>query len=53
MTEEAEASEVDLAAALGVDGGVSAQCLSIYIPERDANGKKIRGQRKWIDEALS
>jgi hypothetical protein len=45
-------SDFDLAEALGVDAGISAQCFSIYIPDRDADGQEIGNQRKWVLEAL-
>jgi hypothetical protein len=44
--------EVDLTAALGSDGGVSTQCFTVYIPDKDREGKEIGNQRKWVLEAI-
>jgi hypothetical protein len=41
---------VELNEALGANGGVSVQCLTLYIPDRDKNGKVIRDQRRWVLE---
>jgi hypothetical protein len=41
---------VDLSAEVGADGGVSVQCLTLYIPERDEDGKVLRDQRRWVLE---
>src|SRR5947209_17410827 len=49
---ESAAEEVDLAAALGSDGGVSTQCFTIYIPNKDRDGNEIGNQRKWVLEAI-
>jgi hypothetical protein len=46
------AEGVDLAELLGVDSGVSAQCFSVYIPDKDRMGQEIGTQRKWVLEAL-
>lgn len=46
------ALEVDIGAALGSDGGISAQCFSVYIPNKDRDGKEIGNQRKWVLEAM-
>jgi hypothetical protein len=46
------ASEVDLGAALGSDGGVSTQCFTVYIPNKDKVGQEIGNQRKWVLEAI-
>ena len=48
---EALAVEIDLSAALGADGGVSTQCFSIYIPNKDRHGNEIGNQRQWVLEA--
>jgi hypothetical protein len=45
-------AEVDLAKALASDAGVSAQCFSIYIPNKDRKGQEIGNQRKWVLEAI-
>ena len=44
--------EFDIAEALGADGGVSAQCLFVYVPDKDRDGKEIGNQRKWVLEAV-
>jgi hypothetical protein len=44
--------EIDLGTALGSDGGVSAQCFAIYIPNKDREGREIGNQRKWALEAI-
>ena len=31
---------------------VSAQCLSIYIPNKDQRGQEIGNQRRWVLEAI-
>ena len=33
---------------LGAAGGVSVQCLTLYIPDRDSTGNVIRDQRRWV-----
>ena len=38
---ESTAEGVDLAEVLGVDSGVSAQCFSIYVPDKDQFGEEI------------
>src|SRR5437660_1995379 len=43
---------VDLASALGSDGGVSTQCFTIYIPNKDRKGREIGNQRQWVLEAI-
>lgn len=50
--QEQAAQEVDLAAALGSEGGVSTQCFTVYVPNKDRNGQEIGNQRKWVLEAL-
>jgi hypothetical protein len=47
-----ETTGIDLVSALGSDGGVSTQCLSIYVPNKDKVGREIGNQRKWILEAI-
>ena len=44
--------EVDLGAALGSDGGISTQCFTVYVPNKDREGKEIGNQRKWVLEAI-
>jgi hypothetical protein len=50
--QEQEAQEVDLTAALGSDSGVSTQCFTVYIPNKDRHGQEIGNQRKWVLEAI-
>jgi hypothetical protein len=50
--QEQGGQEVDLASALGSDGGVSAQCFTAYIPNKDRHGQEIGNQRKWVLEAI-
>jgi len=42
---------LDLTSALGADGGVSQQCFSVYIPNKDKNGNEIGDQRRWVLDA--
>ncbi len=49
---EAGAQEVDLGAALGADAGISSQCFTVYVPNKDRDGKEIGNQRKWVLEAI-
>jgi len=50
--QETGAKEVDLGAALGADAGISAQCFTVYVPNKDRDGKEIGNQRKWVLEAI-
>jgi hypothetical protein len=43
-------AEIDIAAAFGAEL-LSQERFSIYIPDKDRNGKRVE-QGKWIDEAL-
>lgn len=43
-------AEIDIAAEFGATL-LSQERFSIYIPDKDRNGKKV-AQKKWIDEAL-
>jgi hypothetical protein len=36
---------------LGADAGISVQCLTLYIPDRDQEGNEIGDQRRWVLEA--
>ena len=44
--------DLDLAGAFGADPGVSTQCLTLYIPNKDRHGREIGNQRKWVLEAI-
>jgi hypothetical protein len=46
----ADDSEIDIAAALGAEREASTQVLSLYIPDRDRNGRRINGGL-WIRKA--
>ena len=41
-----------LVEALGSDGGISTQCFSIYVPNKDREGNEFGNQRKWVLEAI-
>lgn len=42
---------VNLAEALGAAEGTAIECLTLYIPSQDRNGKKF-DPKPWIDEAI-
>ena len=44
--------ELDLASVLGAQENYSTQCFTVYIPNKDKEGKEIGNQRKWILESL-
>lgn len=44
--------ELDLGRALGSLEDASSQVLTLYIPDRDRNGRKIRAHRTWVQDAL-
>lgn len=46
----ADDSEIDIAAALGAEREASTQVLSLYIPDRDRNGRRINAGL-WIRKA--
>jgi hypothetical protein len=50
--QEQGGQEVDLGAALGADAGISTQCFTVYVPNKDRDGKEIGNQRKWVLEAI-
>jgi hypothetical protein len=37
--------------ALGADGGISVQSLTLYVPNKDRDGREIGDQRRWVLEA--
>ena len=43
--------EIDLAAVLGAEPGISSQLLTLYIPDRDRDGREVGTQRQWVLEA--
>lgn len=48
-----EEREVDLGAALGASDATSPQVLTLYIPNKDCDGKEFGTQRKWVLEAAA
>jgi hypothetical protein len=50
--EETEGVELDIAATLGAEPGISIQSFAIYVPNKDKHGKEIGNQRQWVLEAL-
>lgn len=42
---------MDLSEALGATGGVSIQCLTLYIPDRTSDGDAVINQRAWVEQA--
>src|SRR2546423_8694645 len=44
--------DVNVAAALGADAGISTQRFSLYVPNKDQDGAEIGNQRKWVLEAI-
>jgi hypothetical protein len=44
--------ELDIAAFLGAEADTFTQAFSIYIPNKDRDGKEIGNQRQWVLEAL-
>jgi hypothetical protein len=44
---------MDLAAELGTNGGISVQCLTVYIPDRDREGNEVPNQRTWVLRAAN
>jgi hypothetical protein len=43
---------VNLGEALATDGGISTQCSSVYVPDKDQQGNEIGNHRRWVLEAL-
>jgi hypothetical protein len=50
--QEQGTQEADLGAALGAGAGISTQSFTVYIPNKDRDGKEIGNQRKWVLEAI-
>jgi len=46
-----DVSELDLGTILGVTEGSSVQQLTLYIPDKDTNGKTIENLQRWIKKA--
>src|SRR5437763_7998052 len=43
---------LDFAASFGAEADPSTQAFSIYVPNKDRDGKEIGNQRQWVLEAL-
>lgn len=48
--QEPGAQDVDLGAALGAGAGISAQCFTVYVPNKDRDDNEIGNQRKWFSK---
>jgi hypothetical protein len=44
--------ELDIAGFFGADADASTQGFSIYVPNKDRDGREIGDQRRWVLEAL-
>ncbi|WP_367870484.1 hypothetical protein [Luteolibacter sp. Populi] len=44
---------MDLSNQLGATAGTSVQCLTLYIPNKDQNGREIGNQRSWVLEGAN
>ena len=51
LDEDEDDFETDLADALGATESPSQQTLTLYIPDRDREGREIGTQRRWVIEA--
>lgn len=49
--DEPQELEFDLGAEMGAEANPSAQCLTLYLPDRDIEGKEIGNQRRWVLDA--
>jgi hypothetical protein len=47
-----QAVSVDIGEALGADPGVSFQCFTVYIPNKDKDDQEIGTQRRWVLDAI-
>ncbi len=45
--------ELDFVSGLGAEESVSVQTLTLYIPDRDREGKEIGNQRQWVLEGAA
>ena len=43
--------EIDLGAELGAAEGFSTQRLTLFIPNKDQTGRKLKDHKRWVDEA--
>ena len=39
---------MDIGHALGADGGISVQALTLYVPNKDRDGREFGDQRRWV-----
>ncbi len=46
-----DAGGIDLTAALGATEPASTQMLTLYVPDKDREDRKIQNQERWVDEA--
>ena len=51
MTDDEDMLEIDVGAALGADSEPSTQVLTLFIPDRDREGRELGNQRRWVLEA--
>jgi hypothetical protein len=49
---EGDEVDLDFAAFFGTETDTSTQAFSIYVPNKDREGKEIGDQRRWVLEAL-
>ena len=47
----AVARDATIKTALGADGGISTQCFSLYVPNKDKSANEIGTQRQWVLKA--
>jgi hypothetical protein len=43
--------EFDFAAEIGAEGSHATQRLTVYLPDKDRNGRKLKNQVRWVKEA--
>ena len=43
---------LDLGKMLGAAEAAASQVLTLYVPDRDRDGRKVREHQMWVDEAL-
>jgi hypothetical protein len=48
----ADQPTISLTESLGADSGVAAQCLTVYIPNKDQHDQEIGTQRRWVLDAI-
>lgn len=39
---------MDIGHVLGADGGISVQALTLYVPNKDRDGREFGDQRRWV-----